>query len=126
MRIPENLELYNALLLWGGEVCYKFLTLGTIFQICILKDKLRQDKLFIVANTHLYFRSSVPYIRLFQMALLVRHLELLVKQYKETEGKQVSVLLCGDFNSSPENGLIEFLQTGVHSCSSNCYSQHSI
>ena len=112
MKIPENLVLYNSLLLWGEEVSYRFSMLGTIFQICILRDRSRPDRVYLVANTHLHSKPSLPYIRLFQMALLVRHVEGLVQRYK-AEGKVVSVVLCGDFNSNPDTGLIEFLQTGL-------------
>ena len=112
MKIEENSVLNNSLLLWGEEVAHRFYTLGTIFQICILKDKSNPERIFIVANTHLHSKPSVPYIRLFQMALLVRHVEGLVLRYKETEGKTACVLLCGDFNSTPNTGLIEYLQTG--------------
>ena len=112
IKIEENSVLHNSLLLWGGVVAYHFYMLGTIFQICILQDKSNPGRVFIVANTHLHSRPSVPYIRLFQIALLVRHIEGLVQRYKEKEGKIACVLLCGDFNSSPNSGLFEYLQTG--------------
>ncbi|KAI6659768.1 2',5'-phosphodiesterase 12-like [Oopsacas minuta] len=113
MRVEENSVLYNSLLLWGEEVSYHFLSLGTIFQICILKDKSNPKRVYLVANTHLHSRPSVPYLRLFQMALLITHMERLVEQYKKREGKEACVLLCGDFNSTPDTGLIQFVQTGM-------------
>ena len=115
MKIPENLVLYNSLLLWGGDVAFRFSSLGTIFQICVLRDKSSPSRVFLVANTHLHSRPKVRYIRLFQMALLVRHLEGLVQRYKENGENTVSVILCGDFNAIPNTGLIEFLQTGCWS-----------
>ena len=84
--------------------------LKTVYLINVLEDVTRPDRVLVVANTHLYFHPPAAHIRLIQMEILLRQLRTVVKEW-ENDGKIVSVILGGDFNSEPKRGLYEYLTT---------------
>lgn len=67
----------------------------------------------IVGTTHLYYKPDADHIRLLQIALIMRELENLKKVSEETFGMKFTLLLCGDFNSTPPFGVLEFMRKKV-------------
>ena len=98
------------------------------------KTEKKKQRKILVANTHLYFKPDADHIRLLQIGVISRHLELFKNKYqeqgkqeREREGRedkdkeereekdkeeQISILLCGDFNSCPKSGVPHFLENG--------------
>lgn len=70
------------------------------------------SKKVIVANTHLFWDPRANNIRNIQIAIVTRHIENLVDSYSKNDQK-LSVVLCGDLNSGPHTGAIDFLRSGT-------------
>ena len=60
-----------------------------------------------VANTHLYSNPSAPDVKLWQCLALVNEVENLVNA--PPPARPLPVMLCGDFNSSPDSAVYELL-----------------
>jgi CCR4-NOT transcription complex subunit 6 len=77
-----------------------------------------------VANAHLHWDPAFCDVKLIQTALLLEEMERNLikwnKNFSLVEGKgdlahilqTVPVLFCGDFNSLPDSGVVELLQSG--------------
>lgn len=76
------------------------------------------DSFVVVANTHLYYHPKGDHIRLLQTHIATLALSAMVERFKEemaTKGEtniHVGTIFCGDFNSSPVNGVCEYFITG--------------
>ncbi|XP_050308958.1 2',5'-phosphodiesterase 12 isoform X2 [Anthonomus grandis grandis] len=85
----------------------------TTLQVNVV-GSLEQDEILVVANTHLYFHPDSDHIRLLHGCLAIRYLEHFVKGVKERyEGKRVSLVFCGDFNSVPSCGIYQLYTRGL-------------
>ncbi|XP_078065718.1 2',5'-phosphodiesterase 12 [Mustelus asterias] len=86
----------------------KVLQRSTTFQVCVLQSLKDPSKKLCVGNTHLYWHPKGGHIRLVQIAIAFRHLErVTAEMYPNTP-----VIFCGDFNSTPNSGLYEFVTKG--------------
>ncbi|KAJ8920849.1 hypothetical protein NQ315_015641 [Exocentrus adspersus] len=92
------------------DVMELFLNQPTSLQVIVLKDKLH-NKCVIVGNTHLYYRPEANHIRLLQVNMATAYLSLLRRRYLK-DGRDMSVIFCGDFNSSPEQSLFSYMVDG--------------
>ena len=85
----------------------------TAIQIVALQSLIKPDHGLIVGITHLYFKPDADHIRLLQIALCVGHLKKALQYMKEEkQGMQFSVILAGDFNSTPPFGVLQFMREG--------------
>ena len=111
----------------------------TVLQVAALASKEVLGQVLVVGNTHLYFRPDADHIRLLQAGICAaelaevartclektvrngslvsyvifgRHHDVLAFHILIQDVKRCSVMLCGDFNSTPPFGVPEFLQTG--------------
>ena len=68
----------------------------------------------IVGNTHLYFEPNADHIRLIQTEMCRAEIER-VKQriLSDNADTDVSLIFCGDFNSTPPFGVVEYLTSGI-------------
>jgi len=70
-------------------------------------------ELIVVGNTHLYFSPNADHIRLIQVEMCRMELEMarlkVVEMFPESK---VTVMLCGDFNSTPPFGVLEYMTGG--------------
>ena len=84
-------------------------------QVIALRDVMVKDRVICILNTHLYFRPEATNIRLLQMAILINHFNEFVASIKSEfcDVQHVAPLICGDFNSTPERAVIEFLMEGT-------------
>ena len=86
----------------------------TAIQINVLESLTKAGHGLIIGITHLYFKPEADHIRLLQTALCLGHLEKTLKLMKESNPKmQFSVILAGDFNSTPPFGVLQFLREGT-------------
>ncbi|EGF83374.1 hypothetical protein BATDEDRAFT_9186 [Batrachochytrium dendrobatidis JAM81] len=74
------------------------------------------DRLMI-ANAHLHWDPAYCDVKLIQTAMMIEEVERLLSVWQKThrtEGKQptVSTIVCGDLNSLPQSGVVEFLSQG--------------
>jgi len=61
---------------------------------------------FCVCNTHIFWDPEYSDVKLWQTHMLIKELE------KFNVGRNLPLILCGDFNSMPDSSVYEFLTTG--------------
>ena len=84
----------------------------TTVSISVLQTE--DEKLIIVGNTHLYFSPNADHIRLIQVEMCRVELERVRQEVQDSfPEKTVTVILCGDFNSTPPFGVMEYMTGGV-------------
>jgi len=98
----------------------RFTDRHTILQTTLLKVKGgMKNRFLIISNTHLYFAPDADHIRLLQGCVCVKYLEFIREYYAKLINKnfsinnpKLSIILCGDMNSSPDCGIHMLLQDG--------------
>ena len=94
----------------------------TTLAIAVLKVEDSRD-ILVVGDTHLYFKPDVDHIRLLQVELCREELERVrTRLEQEHPDCRVSIVLCGDFNSTPQygghmGGVLQYLTEGSISSS---------
>ncbi|KAK6165879.1 hypothetical protein SNE40_022702 [Patella caerulea] len=112
-EVVANEEKYSDL--WQkicslGPLKEKMEARSTALQLAVFESLDVKDKILMVANTHLFFHPKASHIRMLQMAICLRHIESVMSQYI-SEGKTVSFIFCGDFNSVAEEEINTFMTT---------------
>ncbi|XP_025192311.1 2',5'-phosphodiesterase 12-like, partial [Melanaphis sacchari] len=81
---------------------------NTVFQVVALNLTINRNQIVLVCNTHLISDPDGDFIRLFQ-ALIELSIINKIKQnlMKDDPKRKVSVIFCGDFNSTPESGIYD-------------------
>eukprot|EP00041_Stephanoeca_diplocostata_P027602 m.762485 g.762485 ORF g.762485 m.762485 type:complete len:729 (-) comp23209_c0_seq16:458-2644(-) len=79
---------------------------GSVGQLVHLETPEGDD--ILVANTHLFYHPFCPHVRNIQMAILLQE----ATDWMAAIGPATSIVVCGDLNSTPETGVVEFLCTG--------------
>ena len=86
---------------------------ATSSQASILQSIENPNKWLVVGNTHLYYHPDADHVRLLQGGQTILFIDEMVKKVQnDNPGADVSVLLCGDFNSTPECGIFRLMTTG--------------
>jgi hypothetical protein len=75
-----------------------------------------EDRIYLVANTHLNFNSNRGDIKLSEVKLMTDTLAQLKTYYRDIMGLKVATFVCGDFNSTPRGGIYEFMRAGSYDC----------
>ncbi|CDW60442.1 Exo endo phos domain containing protein [Trichuris trichiura] len=110
----SGFEYLDDCLKTNDEVQQLFMSRPQVLQVSVLSCSFNEDVIIIVANTHLHSRSPDSHIRLLQAAACIKHLESVVASVRSSfPDKHVSVLFCGDLNSTPEMSVHRLLTTGV-------------
>lgn len=110
------------------KLAERILARTTTLQVNVV-GSLELNTVLVVANIHLYFHPDSDHIRLLHGCVAIRYLEDFVERIKERvsvifvittsnesfqyEGKGVSLVFCGDFNSVPECGIYKLFTTGL-------------
>lgn len=106
-RFEDILQLLKS----NEELQQRTLNRQTALQLIVLESLEKSGYFLCAANIHLYFHPTAKSIRLLQTAVCMKQIESLMKMYKD-QGKEITFTFCGDFNSSPEFGVHQFLTTG--------------
>ncbi|XP_066157829.1 2',5'-phosphodiesterase 12 [Euwallacea fornicatus] len=94
------------------KLAERILARSTILQVNVV-GSLEFNEVLVIANTHLYFHPDADHIRLLHGSIAIKYLEDVVRQLQERyEGKRVSLIFCGDFNSVPTCGIYQLYTTG--------------
>jgi CCR4-NOT transcription complex subunit 6 len=107
--------------------------------IILLESKENGTKI-LIANTHLHWDPMYSDVKVIQSALLIDEVQKCSTLWSRKYNNSVAlpVIVCGDFNSLPESGVVEFLAKGSISAShkelrdynyqpfSDKYLQHSL
>jgi len=79
--------------------------------IVLLKVQSAQPKYLCVGNTHLLFNPKRMDVRLQQIDLLLHEMKALVARHN-LPSDQVGLIVCGDFNSTPQSRVYEYMSKG--------------
>jgi len=86
----------------------------TVLKIIVLEtaENLEPRRRIILGITHLYFKPDADHIRLIQTGVAMEHL---LRKLKEVQSQcaESTLILAGDFNSTPPFGVPEFVTKGV-------------
>ncbi|XP_014603536.1 PREDICTED: 2',5'-phosphodiesterase 12 [Polistes canadensis] len=112
--IGHNTEMPKFVQVWSKikneKAKKRFLDRNTTAQIIALKSKERPSDILVITNTHLYFHPDADHIRLLQGYYILLYIEKFVENMKmKCPDSNVSILLCGDFNSVPECGIYQLM-----------------
>lgn len=84
---------------------------STAVQVTVLQSN-DTDNILCVANTHLYFHPDADHIRLLQFYLgflYVQHIRDTIAVRLSRPPKDISIVFCGDFNSTPDCGIYRLM-----------------
>eukprot|EP00960_Hanusia_phi_P008467 241564-Hanusia_phi.AAC.1 len=87
----------------------------TVAQVITLEDNEKvggRDHPLVITNTHLFGSPEAPHVRLVQMASLQKVLKSHCEKLGGSDWKSLPMVLCGDFNAPPAEGLHDFLSLG--------------
>lgn len=92
-------------------VCNK---VTTVAQVAVLRSKQRHSSSppVCIVNTHLFFHSLAPHIRMMQLKAILQEAENIMNIVEADIGQKPTVIMCGDLNSQPSTGPIELLKNG--------------
>jgi mRNA deadenylase 3'-5' endonuclease subunit Ccr4 len=88
------------------------LSKDNIAQILVLESLARTNNIknvrncICVVNTHLYSNHLKPDVKLWQTYNLIQEIQRFVS------ARDLSLIMCGDFNSEPESAVYEYITTG--------------
>lgn len=89
-------------------------TLDVVYPALVQSQSQSLSPVLIVGNTHVHWNPTFSDVKLMQSQLLLEYCEHLVHSTKVETGLQnVPLLLCGDFNSTPQSGVYQFMTQGA-------------
>lgn len=110
------------------DIFNRVMTKDNIASIAMLEHRKTGAKL-IVANAHMHWDPEFRDVKLVQAAVLMEQLELTGDMFAKmpsqvtleagasaptyASGKDIPTVVCGDFNSTPDSGVYEFLSQGL-------------
>ncbi|CAG8618205.1 4058_t:CDS:2 [Paraglomus occultum] len=103
------------------EMFNRVITKDNIAIVTLLENKETQARL-IVANCHIHWDPSYADVKLVQVAMLTDELEKYAEKWcaqstnpihNYSPPTKMSTIICGDFNSTPESGVYDFLSHGT-------------
>ncbi|KAL0130432.1 hypothetical protein PUN28_002243 [Cardiocondyla obscurior] len=112
--MSQNVDLPKFATVWSKidneKLKERFLSRNTTIQVTTLRSKENRSEILIVGNTHLYFKPDADHIRLLQGYYAITYVHKIAKRIREEVPEcNVSVILCGDFNSVPECGIYQLM-----------------
>ncbi|XP_045623976.2 LOW QUALITY PROTEIN: 2',5'-phosphodiesterase 12 [Procambarus clarkii] len=82
----------------------------TVLQVSVLESVEDPSRLIVIGATHLFFHPNASHIRTLQAGISISILNQVIMHYRnEYPDKEVSLLFCGDFNSTPESAVYRFM-----------------
>ncbi|KAK8737191.1 hypothetical protein OTU49_004376 [Cherax quadricarinatus] len=94
------------------DLAERMIQRGTVLQVSVLESVENPSKLIVVGITHLYFHPDADHIRLLQAGISLQLLQQVMSLYETKHPeKEVSLIFCGDFNSTPECGVYRLMTT---------------
>ncbi len=110
----------------------RVITKDNIAVITLLENRETLSRV-IVANCHIHWDPSYADVKLVQVAMLMDELDKLGQKwcaipnnslYNYSSPQKISTIICGDFNSTPDSGVYEFLTRGSIRQDHNDFGDH--
>ncbi|KAK3250005.1 hypothetical protein CYMTET_40598 [Cymbomonas tetramitiformis] len=95
-----------------------FNKLSTVSQLLLLRSSVQngidaaESPPLLVVNMHLFYHPGAPHARTLQAAAILQRAEEAMDAEEAAGRLRPGLLLCGDLNSTPETGLVEYLSLG--------------
>ncbi|GES85481.1 glucose-repressible alcohol dehydrogenase transcriptional effector [Rhizophagus clarus] len=109
----------------------RVITKDNIAVITLLENKETLSRV-IVVNCHIHWDPTYADVKLVQVAMLMDELDKLAQKwctnnspYNYTSPQKISTIICGDFNSTPDSGVYEFLTRGIIRQDHDDFGDHS-
>lgn len=85
-----------------------------IVMSALLESKDQPNHYLLVATTHLYYHPRGDHVRLVQVAIMMKFLEVKLQSYKQKFGQEATIatMICGDLNSCPCIAAYNFITSG--------------
>ncbi|XP_063358547.1 2',5'-phosphodiesterase 12 [Cydia amplana] len=97
----------------NSRLAERVLDRSTVASVTILRSLENPKEILLVGNTHLYFHPDADHIRLLQGGMVIYWLKQIKKRmHDKFSDHRMSLILCGDFNSVPSNGIYQLYTTG--------------
>eukprot|EP00127_Corallochytrium_limacisporum_P006281 Clim_evm25s224 gene=Clim_evmTU25s224 len=81
--------------------------------IVAILESVASNKRLAVANAHIHWDPKYTDVKLIQSVILMNELKNVVqKQGLNTRGNSPNIIICGDFNSLADSGVLEFIRNG--------------
>lgn len=80
---------------------------GNVGLLCVL-EHVQSKKVMVVGNTHIHWNPKFDHVKLWQGYLLTKCTSELLRKHNLAI-ETTPLLLCGDFNSTPESSLVHFM-----------------
>ncbi|RHZ79076.1 hypothetical protein Glove_152g102 [Diversispora epigaea] len=100
----------------------RVITKDNIAIVTLLENKENSTRI-IIANCHIHWDPSYADVKLVQVAMLMDELDKLAHKWGALPNQssynynnhpnKMSTIICGDFNSTPDSGVYEFLSRGT-------------
>jgi len=86
---------------------------NTILQAVVLASLDDPSQILVVGNTHLYFSPTADHIRLLQASMCLTGLQTIRDEVAASHpSSKTAMVMCGDFNSTPPFGVLEYVRSG--------------
>lgn len=91
------------------DMLNRVMTKDNIAVAALLESRLTGRRLF-VANAHIHWDPTFKDVKVVQTAMLTERIHRILEEVAPQA--PVPLVICGDFNSLPDSGVYEFLNTG--------------
>jgi mRNA deadenylase 3'-5' endonuclease subunit Ccr4 len=68
--------------------------------VCIILEYIETKKQILVGNCHIHYNHDIPHVKVMQTLFMLHFMKHITETYKNA-----SIILCGDFNSTPTNNI---------------------
>jgi len=85
--------------------------LGQVAQLALLRCR-SSGRTLLACNTHLYFAGMARHVRILQSGLILGEASRMAADAATDAGVRPALVLCGDFNSTPDAGAMQYLLNG--------------
>lgn len=109
-RVMTKDNIALAVLLETKESCY---------DAGVLPEASQLNQLVLVTTAHIHWDPEFCDVKLIQTMMLVDQIKRVIEESslalrpgQKYDPSSIQLLLCGDFNSLPESGVVEYLQEG--------------
>lgn len=93
------------------DVFNRFIYKDNIAVVTFLEHTETKKKVLVV-NTHLHWDPAYNDVKTLQVAVMLEELQTLTKKYAKNGHKDISIVICGDFNSQTHSAVYQLLSSG--------------
>ncbi|KAI9278034.1 Endonuclease/exonuclease/phosphatase [Sporodiniella umbellata] len=114
----------------SADIYNRVMNKDNIAIFMLLEDKVTQQRV-LVANTHIHWDPLFADVKLVQIGVMMEELQKFAQKHLNdgpihyASPPKMPTVVCGDFNSSPDSGVYEFLSKGAIAQDHDDFGDHS-